>query len=276
MNFSQKLISIAYPENPKPDFNGAITMKEEQRKTALSRRGFVKGAGAGAAAAAAVAATPRPIRAAVAKGKTRYGMVIDLRRCIGCHACSVACKAEFDVPLGVYRSWVEYAEKGTYPNVRRSFLPRLCNHCEHPPCVSVCPTGATWKRKEDGIVVVDADTCIGCKYCIQACPYDARFLNPVTGVAEKCDFCVHRVDQGLVPSCVNTCTGGARIFGDLNDPESEISRVVATNPVTVLRPEQGTKPNVFYIALDHADEHDMGHLNQYVRVDTHKAGAERK
>ena len=251
-------------------------MKEEQRKSALSRRGFVKGAGAGAAVAATVAATPRPIRAAVPKRKPRYGMLIDLRRCIGCHACSVACKAEFDVPLGVYRSWVEYVEKGTYPNVGRSFLPRLCNHCNEPPCVSVCPTGATWKREEDGIVVVDPDICIGCKYCILACPYDARFINPVTGVADKCDFCLHRVEKGLVPSCVNTCIGGARIFGDLNDPESEISRMVATNPVTVLRPEQGTEPNVFYIGLDHADEHDVVHRDQYVRVETHKAGAERR
>lgn len=231
--------------------------------------------GAGTAAAATVAATPDTAKAIVAKRTPRYGMLIDLRRCIGCHACSVACKAEFDVPLGVYRSWVEYAEKGDFPNVRRSFLPRLCNHCNHPPCVSVCRTGATWKREEDG-VVVDPAICIGCKYCIQACPYDARFINPETGAADECDFCLRRVEKGLVPSCVNTCLGRARIFGDLNDPDSEIAVQVASNPVTVLRPEQGTEPNVFYIDLDHADEHDVVHRDQYVRVDTHKVREERR
>ncbi len=248
-------------------------MNEKPNK--LSRRGFMNAIGAGAAVAATVAA-PRSAKAIVAKRKPHYGMLIDLRRCIGCHACSVACKAEFDVPLGVFRSWVEYAEKGDFPNVRRSFLPRLCNHCNNPPCVGVCPTGATWKREEDGIVVIDPDLCIGCKYCILACPYDARFINPVTGSADKCDFCLHRVEQGLVPSCVNTCIGGARIFGDLNDPESEISRMIATNPVTVIRPEQGTVPNVFYIALDQADEHDVASRGQYVRVDTHKVREERR
>jgi tetrathionate reductase subunit B len=242
----------------------------------VSRRSFMNAIGVGAASAATVVAAPRSAKAITVNRKPRYGMLIDLRRCIGCHACSVACKAEFDVPLGVYRSWVEYAEKGDFPNVRRSFLPRLCNHCEQPPCVGVCPTGATWKREEDGIVVTDSDICIGCKYCIQACPYDARFINPKTGAADKCDFCVHRVTQGLVPSCVNTCIGGARIFGDLNDPESEIARLIATSPVTVLRPEQGTEPNVFYIGLDQADERYAARPGQYVRVETHKASEERR
>ncbi len=251
-------------------------MNRKRIKPRLSRRTFIKRVGAGAAMAAAASAAPRPVRAAIPRNKPRYGMLIDLRRCSGCHACSVACKAEFDVPLGVHRSWVEYVEKGDYPNVTRNFVPRLCNHCNHPPCVSVCPTGATWKRAEDGIVVVDPDICIGCKYCILACPYDARFLNPVTGAADKCDFCLHRVEQGLMPSCVNTCVGGARIFGDLNDPDSEISKLVGTNAVTVLRPEQGTEPNVFYIGLDHADEHDVVHRNQYVRVTTHKRRADRR
>ncbi len=239
-----------------------------RKHSGLSRRGFIKTLAAGAAAAAA-AVVPAPARAALAPRKRHYGMLIDLRRCIGCHACSVACKAEFDVPLGSTRSWVEYVEKGRYPNVTRSFLPRLCNHCQYPPCVSVCPTGATWKREEDGIVVVDPDICIGCKYCIQACPYDARFLNPVTGTADKCDFCIHRVSQGLVPACVETCIGRARIFGDLNDPESEISRLMASNPVTVLRPGQGTQPNVYYIAADHSDEHER-RRGRYVRVTTHR------
>ena len=237
----------------------------------LTRRAFVGGAVAGVGAAAA---STKAIAAAPAR-KVRYGMLIDLRRCIGCHACSVSCKAEFDVPLGATRSWVEYIEKGEYPNVSRHFLPRLCNHCRHPQCVDVCPTGATWKREEDGIVVIDPDICIGCKYCIQACPYDARFINPVTGAADKCDFCLHRVSQGLVPSCVNACIGDARIFGDLNDPDSRISRMIATNPVTVLRPEKGTEPNVYYIAADHSDEHDAKR-GRYVRVTTHRQQEERR
>ena len=240
----------------------------------LNRRNFMKGLGAGSAAAALSTALATTARAALPQRKVRYGMLIDTRRCIGCHACSVACKAEFDVPLGSTRSWVEYVEKGHYPAVTRSFVPRLCNQCSNPPCVDVCPTGATWKRKEDGVVVVDPNLCIGCKYCIQACPYDARFINPTTGVAEKCDFCLHRISRGLVPACVETCIGRARIFGDLNDPESEISKRVGSNAVQVLRPGQGTKPNVFYIGLDHADEHGVAH--QYVRVTTHRRQQERR
>ena len=207
----------------------------------------------------------------------QYGMVIDCRRCIGCHSCTVACKSEFDVPLGVNRSWVEYVEKGTYPYVSRSFLPRLCNHCSEPPCVPVCPTNATYKREQDGFVVVDQGLCIGCKYCIQACPYDARFLNPVTGWADKCDFCVHRVEKGLDPSCVNTCIGGARIFGDVTDLESEVSKLIAENQVTVLRREMGTFPNVFYIGADHTDELDRRRPGvKNVTVITHQKNKERK
>jgi len=240
-----------------------------------ARRNFLRKLGAGAAATAMAAAFPASARAAVSERKVQYGMLIDTRRCIGCHACTVACKAEFDVPLGSTRSWVEYVEKGNYPNVSRSFLPRLCNHCSEPNCVAVCPTGATYKRKEDGIVVVDPDICIGCKYCIQACPYDARFINPVTGTADKCDFCLHRVSQGLVPACVETCIGKARIFGDINDPDSEISRLIATNPVSVLRPEKGTQPNVFYIAADHTGENDR-ESGQYVSVTTHRKQKSRR
>ncbi len=238
-----------------------------------SRRGFLKGAAAAAGGAAATAVATGGV--AGAEAGVQYGMLIDLRKCIGCHACSVACKAEFDVPLGETRSWVEYIEKGVYPNVGRSFLPRLCNQCSEPQCVSVCPTGATWKREEDGIVVIDPDVCIGCKYCIQACPYGARFINPDTGAADKCDFCLHRVREGLVPSCVNTCIGRARIFGDLNDPDSEISQMIATNAVTVLRPEMGTQPNVFYIQADHTDPAAAEAAGRYVRVETHRRQQER-
>ena len=241
----------------------------------LSRRKFLRGAGAASAVAVGAAALPKVAQAARTSKKVHYGMVIDTRRCSGCQSCSVACKAEFDVPLGATRSWVEYVEKGNFPNVRRGFLPRLCNHCSQPQCVDVCPTGATYKRKEDGVVVVDADVCIGCKYCLQACPYDARFINVRTGSADKCDFCIHRVREGVAPACVNTCPGRARVFGDLNDPESEIARLIATNSVTVLRQEMGTEPNVFYISADHTDEKDMARTGRYVRIDTHREQAER-
>jgi len=234
----------------------------------VSRRGFLKKVANGSAVAAAATAAPA-VTLAAEKPK-RYAMVIDTRRCIGCHACSVACKTEFEVPLGETRSWVEYVEKGEFPNVRRSFLPRLCNQCEKPQCVSVCPTGATYKREEDGIVVVDSNLCIGCKYCLQACPYGMRFINPKTGTAEKCDFCLHRVENGLVPACVNTCQGRARIFGDLNDSQSEVSRLLATNATTVLRPEIGTPPMVFYIDADHTDERDAARQGIYVRVETNR------
>ena len=209
--------------------------------------------------------------------KIQYGMVIDIRRCIGCHACTVACKSEFNTALGVNRSWVEYVEKGVYPNVGRSFLPRLCNHCSEPSCVYVCPTNATYKREQDGVVIVDQGLCIGCKYCIQACPYDARFLDPNTGWVDKCDFCIHRVSNGLEPSCVNTCVGGARIFGDLGDPNSEVSRLIAQNRVTVLRDEMGTFPNVYYIAADHTDELDARRPEvRNVRVLTHRRDKQRR
>jgi tetrathionate reductase subunit B len=243
----------------------------------ISRRDMVKAAGLGAAVATTAVAAPKAARAVTAPGsQAHYAMVIDVRKCIGCQACTIACKTEFEVPLGKHRSWVESVEKGTYPDVSRSFLPRLCNQCSQPDCVDVCPTGATYKREEDGIVVVDEDTCIGCKYCMQACPYDVRFINPRTGTADKCDFCLHRVEQGLVPSCVNTCQGNARVFGDLNDPESEVSKLIAKNPVTVLRPEMGTEPNVFYIGADHADEADIRVASQYVRVDTNRPVEERR
>lgn len=242
----------------------------------ISRRSLFKSIGTGAAVAAASTVAPGRVVAAATKRPVHYAMVIDTRRCIGCHACSVACKTEFEVPLGLTRSWVEYVEKGNYPNVSRNFLPRLCNQCSNPQCVNVCPTGATFKREEDGIVVVNGDICIGCKYCILACPYDARFINPDTGTADKCDFCLHRVSRGLVPSCVNTCQGKARIFGDMNDPTSEVAKAIAKNPVSVLRQGMGTKPNVYYIAADHSDENETRFPHQYVRVDTHRRIQDRR
>jgi tetrathionate reductase subunit B len=243
----------------------------------VSRRDFAKRLAAGAAMGTAAAALPVSAKAAVKKNRTQYGMVIDTRRCIGCQACTVACKSEFDVPLGVGRTWVEDIEKGEYPNVTRNFLPRNCNHCSKPPCVRVCPTGATWKREEDGVVVIDKDICIGCKYCIEACPYDARFFNPVTRTADKCEFCLHRVKEGMAPACVNTCQGRARIFGDLNDPDSEVSNLIAENPVTALRTEMGTQPNVFYIAADHWDPHTHARYEwEYIRVTTNRRRKQRR
>lgn len=249
-------------------------MASESPKKTLSRRHFLKVGAAASTVAATLPATAAATASAATNKFIHYAMVIDTRRCIGCHACSVACKTEFEVPLGESRSYVEYVEKGTYPNVRRSFLPRLCNHCDEPECAAVCPTGATYKR-DDGIVDIDKDVCIGCSYCIQACPYGARFLNKETGTADKCSFCLHRVSQGLVPSCVNTCQGRARIFGDINDPDSEISRVLATNSVTSLRTAMGTKPNVFYIGADHTDAEVAERYNSYVRIDTHRRQKER-
>lgn len=196
----------------------------------------------------------------------RWGMVVDLRRCIGCHACSVACKAENEVPVGVYRAWVKYVDKGTYPNVTRQFLPRLCNHCKSPSCVRVCPTKATYKRG-DGAVVVDNALCIGCRSCMTACPYDARFINPVTDTADKCTFCVHRIEKGLLPACVQSCLGRARIFGDLNDPKSEISLYVAKNPVKQLKPSTGNDPSVFYIGLEEFVESMRGGVTSVTGVE---------
>jgi tetrathionate reductase subunit B len=250
---------------------------KKDRKTDAARRRFLKGLflGAGGGAVAALPALPRATSRR--SGKIQYGMLIDLRKCVGCQSCSIACKSEFDVPLGVTRSWVEYVEKGVYPNVGRTFLPRLCNHCSDPPCVSVCPTGATYKREQDGIVIVDTGVCIGCKYCILACPYDARFLNPVTRFADKCDFCIHRVAKGLTPSCVNTCPAGARVFGDLNDPDSLISKTIAQNRVSVLRPEMGTQPNVYYIDADHSDPNNARQPEAgEVRVATHRKNPKRR
>ncbi|MBC7170918.1 MAG: 4Fe-4S dicluster domain-containing protein, partial [Polyangiaceae bacterium] len=175
-----------------------------------------------------------------------YGFVIDNRSCIGCHACSTACKSENQVPLGVYRTWVKYTETGTYPDTQRHFQVTRCNHCANPPCVRICPTGAMYQR-DDGIVEFNSDACIGCKACMQACPYDAIHIDPAVGTASKCHFCAHRVEIGLEPACVVVCPTHAIIAGDLDDPDSEISHVVARQKVSVRKPEQGTAPKLFYV-----------------------------
>ena len=182
-------------------------------------------------------------------GKVRYGMVIDLRRCVGCHSCVVACKVENEVPVGVWNSWVKIIEKGKYPKVGKFFLPSLCNNCQRAICVTVCPTKASYQR-EDGIVMVDPHKCIGCRYCMASCPYEVRYIDPLKRCARKCFFCSHRVDAGIQPACVQTCPAKARSFGDLHDPGSEVARLIATNSVTVLKQWMATYPSVFYIDMD--------------------------
>ncbi len=175
-----------------------------------------------------------------------YGFVIDNRKCIGCHACSVACKSENEVPLGVNRTWVKYVETGAYPDVRRHFQVTRCNHCANPPCVRICPVTAMYQRA-DGIVEFDPAICIGCKACLQACPYDAIYIDPDSGTAAKCHYCSHRTEIGLEPACVVVCPEHAIIAGDIDDPATEISQLLATQDVTVRKPEQGTAPKLFYI-----------------------------
>jgi Fe-S-cluster-containing dehydrogenase component/formate-dependent nitrite reductase membrane component NrfD len=178
-----------------------------------------------------------------------YGFLIDLRTCIGCHACTIACKAEHEIPVGVNRCWVKTVERGTFPDTRRFFFPVLCNQCDAAPCVSICPTSALYKRR-DGIVDLHGDSCIGCRACMQACPYDQLFIDPNTRTAEKCNFCANRVENQLLPSCVSVCPTQCRIFGDLDDAGSELSRLLQRDPVSVRKPEKNTGPKVFYVAAD--------------------------
>ncbi len=175
----------------------------------------------------------------------RWAKVIDHTRCIGCHACTTACKSENEVPLSVTRTYVKYVDVGRFPNARRAYQVTRCNQCDDAPCTHACPTGAMFTRP-DGIVDFDKSICIGCKACIAACPYDAIFINPDDHSAEKCNFCAHRLDIGLEPACAVVCPTQAILVGDMNDPESEVGRIVAREPVTVRRPEKETRPKLFY------------------------------
>ena len=182
---------------------------------------------------------------------TNYGFIIDNRKCIGCHACTVACKAEHEVPVGVNRTWVKYIEKGEFPDAERAFHVMRCNHCEDAPCVEACPVTALYIR-DDGIVDFNWERCIGCNACVQACPYDALYTDPSTNTSAKCNYCSHRVDVGLEPACVNVCPEHAIVSGDMDDPTTEISRLLAREKVTVRKPEKGTRPKLFYIDGDEA------------------------
>ena len=214
------------------------------------------------------------VRARMELNMPQYGMVIDLKRCYGCYACVMACKTSNHTPPGVLWARLLQGEVGTYPNVVRQTLPVLCMQCEEPSCMEVCPTGATQKL-DNGIVIVEKDKCMGCKYCVMACPYGARYsveewesyfpeglpLSPYEeftraafeeksgiGVATKCDFCLDRISEGKNPSCVDACPANARIFGDLDDPNSKVSTLIKKERGQVLNPELGNKPKVYYLA----------------------------
>jgi Fe-S-cluster-containing dehydrogenase component len=214
----------------------------------------------------------------------RWGFGVDVNKCIGCLRCVEACKTENDVPRSAhkFRTWIEryvhiegeetmrvdshqdpvnVAASGSQSEYRWAdrykgakvdkafFVPKLCNQCDEPACVQVCPVGATFKTK-DGVVLIDDKRCIGCRYCIQACPYGVRYFDERRGVADKCNWCYHRITRGMQPACVEACPVGARVFGDMRDRNSPISLFVRNNRVQVLRPESGNRPNVFYVGLD--------------------------
>lgn len=262
-----------------------------EKKT--DRRKFLKAAGTGIALATLESLLVKVHAEDILPELTtrKYAMVIDLRRCIGCESCTVACKVENNTPVdysfrhnrGIFWNEVLFKEEKKYPLAERNFWPRPCFHCEHPPCVKVCPTGASYKN-EDSLVLIDHEACIGCRYCAVACPYGARYFNwskphwtkeregafnpdvemRYTGIIEKCTFCFHRINKVVeqadrerrdikdeefvhLPACVQTCMGRARFFGDLNDPESEVSKLVRSGRAYRLEEHLGNEPKVFYL-----------------------------
>ncbi len=194
---------------------------------------------------------------------TRLGFLLDSSSCIGCHACTVACKAEHDVALGVNRTWVKYIETGTFPDVERNFSVMRCNHCDNAPCITICPTGALF-RASNGVVDFDDRSCIGCKGCMNACPYDAIYINPTTNTAHKCNFCNHRIEQNLEPSCVVVCPTHAIKVADLDDPDDAVTQLIAANETAVRAPEQQTLPKVHYLG---ASEESLDPLRSAIAAD---------
>jgi Fe-S-cluster-containing dehydrogenase component/formate-dependent nitrite reductase membrane component NrfD len=193
----------------------------------------------------------------IGEAPVRWLKVLDQTRCIGCHACTTACKSENEVPVGVTRTYVKSADVGTFPQARRAFQVTRCNQCTDAPCTTACPTGAMFRR-DDGIIDFDKSVCIGCKACMAACPYDAIFINPEDHSAEKCNMCAHRLDVGLEPACVSVCPTEAILVGDGNDPASKVSQMVQRRPVTVRRPEKETGPGVFYLGAHQATLDPLG------------------
>ena len=176
----------------------------------------------------------------------RFCMVLDTRLCVGCADCVVACATENDVPLGHCRDWIVEEVRGSYPSSRLEIRSQRCNHCDQPPCVGCCPTGASHVQDPGDVVLVDHEKCIGCKACLASCPYDARFVHP-EGYADTCTFCHHRTSKGVDPACVSVCPTRCMAFGDLDDPESEVSRLLASRSNHALLPEAGTGPRIFYL-----------------------------
>jgi tetrathionate reductase subunit B len=206
--------------------------------------------------------------------KKRYGFVIDVSRCIDCRACLVACSVENDVPMNHTRIWVhDLGLQGQFPDLQRTFAPYNCMHCDNPPCTQVCVSGATYKDPDTGLVLVDQQACIGCGYCVEACPYEARYLDEARGVVDKCTGCIQRLEIGEEPACVATCLGGARHFGNLNDPHSDVS-VTLKNAKTVQRldveyePGVFTGPNIYYINGDVMNSSIAPRLPQYTLAES--------
>ncbi len=177
----------------------------------------------------------------------RYAMAIDTRKCVGCGDCVVACQEQYDIPAGYCRSWIAEQVKGKYPNVSMEMRSERCNHCADAPCVVCCPTDSS-HISEGGIVLTDPDLCIGCGACIESCPYDARYFDPVNGNATKCTFCHERVAGGKLPACVEVCPTYCMFFGDLDDPNAEITKLLRERDYKTLKPEMGTEPHIFYLS----------------------------
>jgi tetrathionate reductase subunit B len=251
-----------------------------------SRRALLKNAVKGVVAASLPISafkllSPAELKAAIGDDKVRWGFLVDTNKCVGCGFCVKACKIENEIPYdtAITRTWVERyvvtkddkhhadspmgARDGfTSPQIRHEepidpddiakafFVPKLCNQCETPACVQVCPVGATYQTK-DGVTLIDRDWCIGCGYCVMACPYGVRFFHPKYKVADKCNFCYHRISKGLKTACVDACPFGARKIGNLKDENDPVTQVIMSERVAVLKDEYGTKPQVFYIGLDH-------------------------